>query len=182
MKVRTIGARQTMMQQLGAAPVTIPLPEVYTAFAAGTIDCATNGSEESFDDYAWTEVAKYIIYPPLAAYPLPVNDIYVNTNAWNSLPDDLKAVLEAVGKINFARFSYHFRNGDFKARAGFDKQGVTRLYLPQEDHAALTQAASVVWTDIAKKSARGREIVKIFTDYTREMNYTDYNVDVKVPK
>ena len=181
-KVRTIGARQTMMRELGAVPVTIPLPEVYTAFAAGTIDCATNGAEDSFGDAAWTEVAKYIIYPPLAAYPVPVNDIYVNPNAWNSLPDDLKAVLETVGKVTFARFAYHFRNAEMLARAGFDKQGVTRIYLPQEDHAALTRAASVVWTEIAKQSARGREIVKIYTDYMREMNYTDYNVAVKVPK
>lgn len=182
LKVRTIGARQNMMAQLGAAPVSIPLPEVYTAFAAGTIDCATNGPEESFDDYAWVEVAKYIIYPALSSYPLPVNDIYVNPKAWDSLPDDLKAIVEYAASVNFARFSYHFRNGDFKVRAKYDKLGVTRIYLPPEDYAALTQAASVVWTEIAKKSPRSREIVKTYTDYMRQMGDTDYNVDVKVPK
>jgi TRAP-type C4-dicarboxylate transport system substrate-binding protein len=182
LKVRTIGARQTMMQQLGASPVTIPLPEVYTAFASGTIDAATNGPEESFDDYAWTEVAKYIIYPALSSYPVPVNDIYVNQKAWDSLPNDLKAVMEHVGDVNFSRLAYHFRNGDFKVRAKYEKLGVTRIYLPQEDNQALTQAASVVWTEIAKKSPRGREIVKIYTDYMRQVGYTDYNVDVRAPK
>ena len=182
LKVRTIGARQTMMQQLGAGPVTVPLPEVYTAFASGTIDAATNGPEESFDDYAWVEVAKYIIYPALSAYPLPVNDIYVNRQAWDSLPDDLKAVMEYAGQVNFSRFAYHFQNGDFKVRAKYDKMGVTRIYMPQEDNQALSQAASVVWTEIAKKSPRSREIVKIYTDYMRQKGYTDYNVDAKVPK
>jgi len=181
-KVRTIGARQTMMMQLGAAPVTIPLPEVYTAFASGTIDAATNGPEESFDDYAWVEVAKYIIYPALSSYPLPVNDVYVNPKAWDSLPDDLKAVMEYAGHVNFSRFAYHFRNGDFKVRAKYDKLGVTRIYLPQEDSQALAQAASVVWTEIAKKSPRSREIVKIYTDYMRQMGYTDYNIDVRISK
>jgi TRAP-type C4-dicarboxylate transport system substrate-binding protein len=182
LKVRTIGARQTMMQQLGAAPVTVPLPEVYTAFASGTIDAATNGPEESFDDYAWVEVAKYIIYPALSSYPLPVNDIYVNRQAWDSLPDDLKAVMEYAGQVNFSRFAYHFQNGDFKVRPKYDKIGVTRIYMPPEDNQVLTQAASVVWTEIAKKSPRGREIVKIYTDYMRQKGYTDYNVDAKVSK
>jgi TRAP-type C4-dicarboxylate transport system substrate-binding protein len=182
LKVRTIGARQTMMAQLGAAPVSIPLPEVYTGFASGTIDAATNGPEESFDDYAWVEVAKYIIYPALSSYPLPVNDIYINTKAWESLPEDLKAVMETAAQVNFPRFAYHFRNGDLRVRPKFDKVGVTRIHLPSEDNGALAQAASVVWTEIAKKGPRGREIVKIYTDYMRQMGYSDYNVDMKLPK
>jgi TRAP-type C4-dicarboxylate transport system substrate-binding protein len=171
-----------MVAQLGAAAVTIPLPEVYTAFASGTIDAATNGPEESFDDYAWVEVAKYIIYPALSSYPLPVNDIYVNPKAWNSLPDDLKAVMEYAGHVNFSRFAYHFQNGDFKVREAFDKLGIIRNYLPQEDYPALAKAASATWTDIAKKSARGREIVKLYTDFMRLKGYTDYDVEKEVPK
>ena len=176
LKVRTIGARQTMMVELGAASVYIPLPEVYTAFASGTIDAATNGPEESFDDYSWAEVAKYIIYPALSSYPLPVNDIYVNAKAWDGLPDDLKAIVEYAGDLNFARFAYHFRNGDFNVREKFDNLGVTRIQMPQEDNLALAKAASVVWTQIADKSERGRAIVKLYTDYMRQMGYTDYEV------
>ncbi len=181
LKVRTIGARQTMMIQLGAAPVGIPLPEVYGALASGTIDAATNGPEESFADFSWHEVAKFIIYPALSSYPLPVNDIYVNAKAWSSLPDDLKAIVEYAGDLNFSRFAYHFRYGDFKVRDKYDKAGITRIHLPSEDNAALAAAASVVWTEIAKKSPRGREIVKRFTDYMRAMAYTDYDVNKAAP-
>jgi TRAP-type C4-dicarboxylate transport system substrate-binding protein len=176
MKVRTIGARQTMMKEIGAAPTYIPLPEVYTAFATGTIDAATNGPEESFDDYSWAEVAKYIIYPALSSYPLPVNDIYINKKSWDSLPNELKSILEYAGDLNFARFAYHFRNGDFSVRDKYDKLGVTRIYLPPEDNAVLAKAASVVWQDIADKSPRGKEIIKLYTDYMRQMGYTDFKV------
>lgn len=181
MKVRTIGARQTMMKELGAAPVYIPLPEVYTAFASGTIDAATNGPEESFDDYAWPEVAKYIIYPSLSSYPLPVNDIYVNPKAWNALPKDLQEVVTYAGHINFARFAYHFRNGDLEVREKYDKMGVKRIYLSSDDSLEMAKAASVVWTELAKKGPRPREIVKKYTDYMRQMGYTDYDVNEKVP-
>ena len=176
LKVRTIGARQKMVVELGAAAVYIPLPEVYTAFASGTIDAATNGGEESYDDYSWAEVAKYIIYPALSSYPLPVNDIYVNAKAWNDLPDDLKAIVEYAADLNFARFAYHFRHGDFEVREKFDKLGVTRIYLPKEDNAVMAKAASVVWTEIADKSARGKQIVKLYTDYMRQMGYSDFKV------
>jgi TRAP-type C4-dicarboxylate transport system substrate-binding protein len=170
-----------MMIQLGASPVGIPLPEVYGALASGAIDAATNGPEESFADFSWHEVAKFIIYPALSSYPLPVNDIYVNAKAWSSLPDDLKAIVESAGDLNFSRFAYHFRYGDFKVRDRYDKAGITRIHLPSEDNAALAAAASVVWTEIAKKSPRGREIVKRFTDYMRAMAYTDYDVNKAAP-
>jgi TRAP-type C4-dicarboxylate transport system substrate-binding protein len=182
LKVRTIGARAIMCDALGASSTYIPLPEVYTALAAGTVEAATNGAEESLLIGGWEEVCKYISYPALSQFPLPVNDVFVSSDAWDSLPPDLQAILEMCGDKLITRFAEWARHYDIEARPKLDAAGVTRVYLPDEDLPAMAEAASVVWTDIAKSSARGWEIVRITTDYMREMGYADYDVRVAVPQ
>jgi TRAP-type C4-dicarboxylate transport system substrate-binding protein len=176
LKVRTIGARQTMMSQLGAAPVTIPLPEVYTSFATGVIDAATNGPESSFNDYAWTEVAKYIIYPALSSFPLPVNDVYVNPDAWARLPEDLQEIVRDVAAKSFARHPFHFAKHDLDIRPKYDEMGVERIYLSDADASKMAEAASVIWRQVADGNEAGKQLVKIYTDYMRQVGYTDFTV------
>ena len=182
LKLRTIGGRATMGDALGAATTYIPLGEVYTALASGVIEAATNGQEASYAPLGWHEVAKYIIYPAMSPYPLPVNDIFVNQDKWDDLPEDLQAVFASAGDLAFFAFTHRLAHSNFEVREEYNAAGVERIWLPKSDYPALSLAASSVWTSIAEKSDRGWEIVKLMTDYMREVGYTDYDLTVEVPK
>ncbi len=93
------------------------------------------------------------------------------------MPDDLGAIVEYAGDLDFARFAYHLRKGDFIVHEKFDKLGGTRFHLPREDYPALAKAASVVRTRIAEKSERDRQLVELCTDGGRQMGYTDCDLD-----
>lgn len=84
--------------------------------------------------------------------------------------------MEYVEDRNLARFGYHLRKGDCNVRGKFDKLGVTRFHLPQEDYPVLAKAASVVRTPLAEGSGRGRQIVKLRTDRMRRTGCIDHDL------
>lgn len=90
--IRTAPVFVPFVEALGAGAVAIPGGEVYTALERGVVDgfgWSTIGSV----DNAWYEVVDYRIEP--AFYPCNVG-IYVNKDAYDALPDDLK---EEVNRI-----------------------------------------------------------------------------------
>jgi TRAP-type C4-dicarboxylate transport system substrate-binding protein len=75
---------------LGAAPVTASLKEYYSAAETGV----TDGNMVGLDVYmaiAEYEVAPYVIDHP---YYKSTNNVIVNLQKWNALPDDVKKILE----------------------------------------------------------------------------------------
>jgi len=177
MKIRTIGGRATMLDELGASTTYIPGDEVYAALASGLVEGATWGSEGSFAPKGWHEVCKYIIYPALTAYPVGCNDIFMATDLWESLPVDIQSIVEESSDAMFAAFAYISAHETIVQRPVYDAAGVTRVYIPKEDHPALAEGASVVWQSIADKGPVAKEVIKILTDYMRLKGYTDYKID-----
>ena len=94
LKIRSVGVFGELMQQLGASPVMIPMQEVYTAMSSGTIDGAILGGPASLWAFKLFELGKYAIWPPLQRYAYI--DTIINLEAWNALPEDLKAILEST--------------------------------------------------------------------------------------
>ena len=75
---------------LGAVPVTATLKEYYSAVETGV----TDGNMIGLDVYMATaeyEVAPYVIDHP---YFKSTNNVIINLQKWNSLPEDLKKVLD----------------------------------------------------------------------------------------
>ena len=177
MKIRTIGGRATMLDELGASTTYIPGDEVYAALASGLVEGATWGTEGSFVPKGWHEVCKYIIYPALTAYPVGCNDIFMRTELWASLPEDIQNIMRISADAMFPAYAYISIHDDILNRPTLDAAGVTRCYLPQEDYPALAKAASTVWTQIAEKGPVAKEVVRIMTDYMRLKGYTDYKID-----
>lgn len=177
LKVRTVGSLATMCDALGAATTYIPGGETYTAFATGTIDAATWGAEGTFVEMKWHEVAKYLIYPALLDPAFCSRDLFVDMEAWNSLPEDLQNILTLAASAVGTRDHESGNYATFELRADLDKAGVTRLYLPEEDNLVLAKAAEGVWTELADKSPRTYDIVKIITDFMRTQGHTDYKLN-----
>jgi TRAP-type C4-dicarboxylate transport system substrate-binding protein len=95
LKVRTFTpSMATLMQQLGATPVTLQFSEVYQALHSGVADCGVTGPSAA-NQGKWPEVVSYLI-------PLSVNGSvqghFINLNTWKQFSPEQQQKLVAAFK------------------------------------------------------------------------------------
>ena len=175
-KIRTHGSTALFVEQLGASTVFIPGEEVYMALSTGTIDAATWGGYAATFPKKWFEVAKYIIQPPLVPM-FQQNDVVINKGLYNSLPAELQAILQAAADILMwdSRMGEALNNDE--AFAKMKAAGNEVITLPPESVAKMTEAAKVVWDNLASRSPDSFQAMKIITDILRGKGYTDYLIE-----
>jgi TRAP-type C4-dicarboxylate transport system substrate-binding protein len=92
-KIRIFAKAQAdFVAALGAAPVSMPIAEVYSALERGVIDGAVTGPEIA-NGFKYEEVVDYVtdlLLGPGAGY------VVVSEQAWNKLPDDIRGEFEAL--------------------------------------------------------------------------------------
>ncbi|MEO0402444.1 MAG: TRAP transporter substrate-binding protein [Pseudomonadota bacterium] len=92
LKVRSYtSSMSTLIEALGATPVTMSFKEVYPALQRGVVDCAIT-SPTSGNTGNWPEVTTHFL--PLGI-SWSVNAHFINLDTWNSFSDEEKAKLEA---------------------------------------------------------------------------------------
>jgi TRAP-type C4-dicarboxylate transport system substrate-binding protein len=92
-RIRTPGGSQNdFIQAIGAQPVAIGFPEVYSALERGVVDCAVTGTATG-NGARWYEVTKHLYTLPVqwgvAAYG-------VNLSWWNKLDPPVRDFLQKV--------------------------------------------------------------------------------------
>jgi TRAP-type C4-dicarboxylate transport system substrate-binding protein len=93
MKMRQDGAYpQEMYKRLGASPVFMPLPEIYTSLEKGVIQ-GTSASVAMLQNFKLYEVLKYRTN---VATTCPVLATIMNNDKWNSLPKDVQDGIMSV--------------------------------------------------------------------------------------
>ncbi len=95
MQIRATGTCASYMQALGAAPVSITMPESYEAVSRGTCDGVLN-AWDAFITWKLVEVAdSFTMTPFLYASPFVM---VMNQDTWNGLPEDLQKIFEEVSQ------------------------------------------------------------------------------------
>jgi TRAP-type mannitol/chloroaromatic compound transport system substrate-binding protein len=93
LKMRIPGLGGEVIRRAGGTPVTMPGSEIFTSLQTGAIDaCEWVGP---YNDVAFGlhKAAKYYYYPGWQE-PGPGLECIVNADAWASLPEDLRAIVE----------------------------------------------------------------------------------------
>jgi len=138
-KARAAGLAADMLAELGASVVTVPGAEVYQALSKGVVDCAEFTNQVVNYNLGLHEVAPYIIFPPYSGggnY-----DWFVNLKKWNSLPADLKAIVETCMMDVQYRFSLHNRLETEKVNKKLrSMKNVTCIDWTEEDMAKIEEA------------------------------------------
>jgi TRAP-type C4-dicarboxylate transport system substrate-binding protein len=93
LKIRVTPVYTELVEALGGTPITMKPSEVYTAMERGVVD-GYGWSYGGITDFAWQEVTKYVIDHPFYSANTA---ILINKDAWDKLPDDVKATLEEIG-------------------------------------------------------------------------------------
>ena len=94
MEIRSPGGiTSTLLEQLGATPVGMPMPESYIALQKGIVK-GIIASIDATVDWKIGEVTKYITMMHL--YHLQFF-VVMNRDKWNALPPDIQKIFEEVG-------------------------------------------------------------------------------------
>lgn len=166
LKVRTSGIMLKLVENYGASGVFIPMGEVYTGLQLGTV----NGVITAYDSHysmKLYEVGKYMMQPPLLA--THVLEMYCNKDAYNKLPDDLKATLRWCA----ANFENYMEANWLVQEQGLIEslkaKGVQFITLPDSDVAQLRTTAVKLWdSEVGTKNAVAAEAVGILKDFLKK--------------
>lgn len=94
LKMRIAGLGGDVMARLGVVPVQITGGEIFSSLQQGKIDAAEWIGPDNDLAFGLHRAAKYCYFPGWQE-PGPTLECIVNKNAFASLPDDLKAIVEA---------------------------------------------------------------------------------------
>lgn len=148
-KMRSGRTYDRMMQRMGMIPVTIGMPDVYTALERGTVD-GFGWSMMGPLDFGWTESAKYILDIPF--YVTQNTLVLMNLSVWNNLSDNAKNKILEIDKAFQHDVVEHFNREMDKEWARLDKAGVKRIqFSPDEKDKFLAIAYDSAWEQLAEK-------------------------------
>ncbi len=149
-KIRTFGQSLVdLTTALGAQPVSIGFPEVYSALERGVVDCAVTGTG-SGASARWPEVSSYISNLPLS---WAVAGYMVNLQWWNRLDPPVRAYFEQTFREMTEKL---WDLGDVGTRDGID------CNLGLRDKCRLNQLAARPMTEVLSTPAEAARIREIF--------------------
>jgi TRAP-type mannitol/chloroaromatic compound transport system substrate-binding protein len=149
LKARCMGDGGEILKRMGAATVIIPGGELYEAMQRGTIDAFEYSTLASNWNMHFNEVAKYV-YISASRAPSDPQVFFVNKDAWNKLPEDLKTIVQGL-VAQYTQEQHEFLVADsIKAIQKFKEAGNEVLHLPKEIDDALTAEADKFYAEKSK--------------------------------
>ena len=165
------GLGQDIFLRLGAAPVNLPGSEVYTALERGVVDASDWGTLSMNQDLGYHKLAPYPIYP--GYHSMPMADFAVNINRWNTLPDDLKILVEDEVRQFTDEMIERNRAADEKVLAQADELGFEAIDLPAGERRKFREIAREVWSEYADRSPMAKRIYESQVAFLQKLNLLD---------
>lgn len=149
LKIRCSPTHINFLKALGAQPLVIPPPDVYTALERGLAD-GFIWPAGLIRDWGWHEVTKHIV---TTNFYMAVNVVLVNKSKWDQLPAHLQTLL-----IQTHEQAEHYAVDRGKAHvekefAAFKEQGITFIDLPPDEAKKFENAAyEQLWDIVIQKA------------------------------
>jgi TRAP-type mannitol/chloroaromatic compound transport system substrate-binding protein len=148
-KMRTSDPR--LLAANGIAGITLPLEEVFTGLATGTVDMAEFGHLKYNEGLGLTDVAKFGIWPDFWNGHF-VTTVVVNKSAWAKLPPDIQQIVEMAFK---AREFQHWTKSQFQSAVAMkelsEKGKMTFLRMEKDQFINLRKQMVQIEQEDAKK-------------------------------
>lgn len=140
-----------LTKSIGAAPVTLPMGDIYTAMERGTVDGFVQVHIGFVKDFSWQEVTKYVLdYPVYQATAV----ILANKAKWNKLPEDVrKGILKFKQETVDPAVAAYYKKLDSESWDALIKSGVKPIKFPEAEGDSFLKAAyDEAWKNISAKS------------------------------
>jgi TRAP-type mannitol/chloroaromatic compound transport system substrate-binding protein len=159
------GMGAAIWSKLGVGVSTLPGTEVYTALERGKIEATDWGTLGMNDELGYGDIAAYAIYPGI--HSMPANDIAINLEIWNGLPDDLKGVLqEAAIELNQDSIA---ANKELDQSFVAKRDPASLINWGPEERRELREVAQQVWAEWAQKSEMAQRIYDSHIAYMKKI-------------
>ncbi len=162
LKMRIPGLGGEVMQRAGVTQVTLPASEIFTSLQTGTIDAAEWVGPYNDVSLGLHKAARYYYYPGWHE-PGPMLELIVNKDAWETLPDDLKAIVElACQAINLdMQAEYNYGNAMALQQLMSDPNVEIRPF-PDDVMALLRKLSTEAINDLSAEDEWSARIQKSF--------------------
>ena len=131
LKIRTVGVWSKIVPELGASVVALPGGEVFDALKSRVIDATEWASPGENVISRFHEIAKYVIVPG-AHQPAAPFELLINNDKWNSLPEDLKQIIDRASELVTFKSWCRIGRLDMSAMETFRKAGNEIIFLSPE--------------------------------------------------
>lgn len=162
------GLAAEVFKRAGAAPVSLPFSEVYTALEKGVIDAADASAHVNNNASGMYKVAKFPIYPGI--HSMAVLQFIVNKKVWDGLGPEGQTALEVWYSSAYDAMR---READLQDRAIAAEQNasddVTVIDWSTEERAKFRAIAVGAWEDFATKSDLAREALDAHLAYMKSV-------------
>lgn len=166
------GLAAEVFKRAGAAPVSLPFSEVYTALEKKVIDAADASAHVNNSAQGLYKVAKYPIYPGI--HSMAVLQFIVNKKVWDKLGPQGQTALEVWYQ---AAYDAMRREADLEDQKIADMQrkggDITVIDWSTEERAKFRKIAVGAWEDFAAKSPLAREALDAHLKYMRSVGLLD---------
>lgn len=158
LKIRMPGFGGEVLARAGATTVNLPGSEIFTALQTGVIDATDWVSPYNDLAFGLHQVAKYYYYPGWQE-PCAVLELTVNQRALESLPADLRAIVEeAARSTNQAMLDEYTRRNADALHTLVNDHGVQLRRLPDDVLARLRQLSQEVLEETAAATPLNKQI------------------------
>lgn len=169
LKLRVTGTMELTMDDLGAVPVSMAAPEVYTALERGTLDGAIF-PVTSYAPYQLEQISKYSTSNAnLGSFVVVYS---MNESVYQELPNDVKEAMKTAGKDTMDHFSSFLDKENPKLLSEFG-QNMEVYELDQETLDAFDIELSETWnrwaSELEKRGLPGNRVVEKFKELKEEL-------------
>ena len=159
-KIRVFPAIMPFVNALGAAPINMAMPEIYTAMERGVVDGFVMAPIGFVKGFSWHEVTKYMIEPGF--YRGSVAWL-VNPRKWEQLPKDLQAriVTWKYDVFDPKAEKFYISQGNAHKQMIYDTEKTDLIrFSPADAEAYLNLAYDSAWDGLIKRSPDVAEKLK----------------------
>ncbi|SHE36705.1 TRAP-type mannitol/chloroaromatic compound transport system, substrate-binding protein [Modicisalibacter ilicicola DSM 19980] len=163
------GMVYNIFEKAGATPVNLPGSEVYTALEKGVIDAADYTVFATNYEQGLYEFAPYPNYPGF--HSLPMVAVSLNKDIWDSLPDDLKSMLESTVDDMADEMVAKLKELDQEAVEEVRQDpDIEIIDMSDEERAKFRNIAKEEWAIWAEKNEMTQKVYDAAVAYLKENN------------
>lgn len=164
LRLRTAGAWLEISQSMGAAPVTMPGGDVYTALERGAIDATEWGTLWENQSPGFHRVTQYVIIPGVHQPTAPF-ELVINPDVWAQFSDADKQLIRDAAFMTTMSSWLTIGQEDAKALAFFRAQGNEIIELdPEVQYEAYD--AGIAWAEtVAAENAWFARVLESQRDF-----------------
>ncbi|MEO1693660.1 MAG: TRAP transporter substrate-binding protein [Pseudomonadota bacterium] len=163
------GLAAEVFKRAGAAPVSLPFSEVYTALEKKLIDAADASAFVNNEASGMHKIAKYPIYPGI--HSMAVRQLIINKRVWDKMSKGEQIAVEMWYRSTEDAMRREAKLQDAEIAEKYSKPGsdVTIIDWSKEERAKFREIAVGAWEDFASKSPLAKEALDAHTSYMKKI-------------